>query len=173
MQSALYADDFARTSPQNLGASWTTDAGRWRTDGRAISNSSSPLAHATAVSCRDCRVEAQVSAGQSTAVALRVRAGYRFELQLRSNGRLRIVRITPGSTYVLAELDAGVGPSGTPTTISLSAEGTTSVRLVAWVNGISRANVVDTSGSFTAAGGAGISASQRDASFQRFRVYGP
>lgn len=89
----------------------------------------------------------------------------------RSTGDVSRFRTMSVATLaVLGELLSG--PTNVVPAPGNALEGTTSVRLVASVNGAARVDLVDTSGSITTAGSAGITARQRNATIQRFRVYG-
>jgi hypothetical protein len=108
-----------------------------------------------------------------TALVLRAQSGRpmdHYDVALLGSGQVQIRRVVGGTAVVLGQAPAGV-PLWDWATLRLSAVGSGSVTLTAYVNGVAKVSVVDTSpGALAQPGFAGMWTTHAGVGYDRFRI---
>jgi hypothetical protein len=176
----LFSDPFSRTTgdDQALGPNWSI-AGLWYANSRAISDlTGTDLATETVVRCGDCQVQADVIGFgvPDTAIFLRetnVNGANRYQLDLKSNGHIQIQRVINSNVTVLADVASGISDLGNWANLALKATGNGPVQLTAYVNGVAKISVTDSSSAaLTSAGYAGLYTTYAGVWWDNFRIDG-
>jgi hypothetical protein len=170
----LFTDHFRQRHRNGLGPRWEVVSGSWHTDGRAVSDDDGGDRATARVQCGDCAVAADVIGSGATETSLFVRApslsssdGY--EVVLRDDGDLQILRVAGGFSSLLARGPSEIGALDEPATIGLQATGSGPVVLIARVNGARHLVVTDSAaGALLAPGWSGMRASDAGAVFDDF-----
>lgn len=157
--SFSFVDDFdSCTSTTDLGANWST-TGRWYCAGaRARGEVADQLATAHTAPGTDMTVAARIRlTGDATGsgVVARAQAGSYYAARLLSTQRLQIVRVSGGSTTVLADVPLAADLDGTHG-LQLTVVGSASVQLDASFNGTPVASATDDTPSLLVSGLAGL-----------------
>jgi len=170
----IFADDFLRTSPSDLGPRWDILSGAWRTNSKANSDLDAlDRALAAGVTCADCRIDARMVnfAGGESMLELRVNGDNRYALALTPSGALEIRRYAGPSYALLATVASGIVDLGTWHAFAFTATGTFPTTLTAEIDGVSRLSVTDASASaYIGSGRAGIAATVSGILFQPFKL---
>lgn len=155
---ATFTDNFETcNSTTNLGPNWTI-AGRWYcTAGRARGESATTLAIARASPPANQTVEARVqltgSASASGIVARQANGAY-YAARMLSTNRVEVIRVSGGTTTVLASAAVAVGT--TTRRIRLAVSGSTTVTLSVTFDGTPLLTTTDASAARLLAGTAGL-----------------
>jgi len=172
----LFSDDFNRTLADGLGPRWTIVAGAWRDDNRANSDLDTlDRAAPAGVSCADCRLDAKMVnfAGGESMLELRSSGSDRYALALTASGNLEARRYRAGVETVLGIVSSGIPDLTEWHSFSFAAQGAGPVMLTAWIDGVPRLSVTDSSTSaLTATGAAGIAATMSGILFDDFALTG-
>lgn len=176
-ESLLFSDDFTNsTAPDDgLGPDWNL-VGLWYASGGAISDLDDvDQALEAAVSCADCRVEAQITfAAPETGISLRAATPDDRYDAVVVGANLRLRRVNAGAFVTLMEAPSGLADPTAPFTLSLSARGSSPVRLTAAVNGVPVASFADVDpAALIDPGAAGLWTLSSSVQFNAFRLYGP
>jgi len=170
----LFFDDFKRTNPSDLGPRWNILEGLWRDNDKANSDLDAlDRAKAAGISCADCRIDARmVNFGRGDALLeLRGGTGTRYALALRSDLWVEIRRYSGGTVTVLGSAPSGIGPNNEWNRFAFAVQGAGPVALTAFVNGIQKLSVADSSSSaLTGSGSAGMAASMSGIFFDEFKL---
>jgi hypothetical protein len=173
----LFFDDFKRTNPSDLGPRWNILEGLWRDNDKANSDLDAlDRAKAAGISCADCRIDARmVNFGRGDALLeLRGETGTRYALALRSDLWVEIRRYSGGTVTVLGSAPSGIGPNNEWNRFAFAVQGAGPVALTAFVNGIQKLSVADSSSSaLTGSGSAGMAASMSGIFFDEFKLSAP
>ena len=177
--SLLFSDDFNRNiAPYGgLGANWFVASGAWfvHSFGQADYDGGN-IASETAATCRDCRVEADVTTFGVKEAGVFLRApstagASRYELMMLANGHVQVRRVVGGTSTTLGDVAGGAAALNNPATLSLQATGTGPVTLVAAVNGVTKLTITDASSALAATGYAGLRSSSAGVWFDNLSLW--